>query len=157
MANYNFSKDINDGEKGELIVRFDLESEGAKFLSENKDYRYDLKMGMPNGKEILLEIKTDVYCKPNRDTGNMFIEYECRGKASGINITLGDYFVYYYPYLKEIWYIKTSKLRKLIQENNFRETQFSGDEGSNTKGFLINRNSQRQHFKVRQIDYEWEN
>ena len=37
MANYDFKKDINIGEAGEVIVRLDLESLGGVFISDNKD------------------------------------------------------------------------------------------------------------------------
>ena len=150
MANYNFKEDIVIGESGEATITQDLESMGAKFISDNKDYRYDILMETRRGK-LKYEIKTDVYCTPIKDTGNMFIEFECRGKESGINVTEADWFVMYYQYLGEAWYIKTPDLLKLINENNFRVTEFSGDKGSNTKGYLIKRETVRDSFIVRTI------
>ena len=91
MANYNFKEDIELGEQGEKVVIKDLERLNGKFINDNKDINYDLIMNMPSG-EVSYEIKTDVYCFPDNDTGNIFIEYECRGKSSGINATKANFF-----------------------------------------------------------------
>jgi hypothetical protein len=104
-----------------------------------------------NNQEIKYEIKTDVFCKPTYDTGNLFVEFECRGKKSGIIVTEAKWFVTYYKHLKEIWYIKTSKLMEIINENNIRTVNFSGDENSNTKGWLLPRNKFKNNFIVRKV------
>ena len=140
MAHYKFNKDLIEGEEGELVVIEQLKNFGATLIHQNKDNRYDVLVER-NGKNIKYEIKTDVYCKPDRDTGNMFIETECRGKKSGINVTQAEWFVYFYPLLDEIWYIKTKDLLNLIQENvnTLRFHKNGGDPGSRTKGWLIPR------------------
>lgn len=155
MANYNFNKDIEIGEEGEMIVATDLISVGGEFISDNKNNSYDLVMNMPNrkgGKKITTyEIKTDVFCRPDMDTGNIFVEFESRGKSSGIVVSTSDWFVNYFKHFREIWYIKTDKLRELISNNEFNTTEFSGDMNSNTKGYLIPRYQFKKHFKVRRI------
>jgi hypothetical protein len=156
MANYNFKKDINIGEAGEAIVKLDLESIGGVFISDNKDNKYDLLMDMPlrgesGYKKVSYEIKTDVFCKPYLDTGNIFIEFECRGSDSGISVSEADWFVTYFQHFREIWYIKTDKLKKLIINNDFKKTELSGDLNSNTKGYLIPRYQFKKYFKVRTI------
>ena len=106
MANLNFKKDLklgNDGE--EILIKF-LESKGCKYIDSNNDNKYDLMM-INKGKETTYEIKTDVFIAPIYDTGNIFIEYESRGKLSGISVTQADWFVTYFKYLKEIWFIKS--------------------------------------------------
>ena len=148
MGNYNFNKDLIIGEQGERTVLRDLESMGAKLVTDNKNNSHDLIVEK-NGIQLKYEIKTDVFCFPQFDTGNMFIEFECRGKKSGIEVTTADWFVMYYKYLKEIWYIKTDELKKLINDNQFFETEFSGDQNSNTKGYLIPREQYKKHFIVR--------
>jgi hypothetical protein len=148
MGNYNFNKDLIIGEQGERTVTQDLESIGAKLITDNKNNSHDLIVEK-NGIQLKYEIKTDVFCFPQFDTGNMFIEFECRGKKSGIEVTTADWFVMYYKYLKEIWYIKTDELKKLINDNQFFETEFSGDQNSNTKGYLIPREQYKKHFIVR--------
>jgi hypothetical protein len=151
MANYDFRKDIIEGEEGEMVVLKDLESMGAEFISDNKDNKYDLKISK-SGKEITYEIKTDVYCKPDSDTGNMFIEFECRGKDSGIRVSQATWFVTYYKHLNELWYIKTEDLLNLVENEPIRMTNNSGDAGSNTRGYLLPRYQYKSHFKVRTIN-----
>lgn len=168
---YNFNTDIKDGEKGEAIIIDFLKTHGFKLKNDNKDNKYDLKMLNNKGIETTFEIKTDIYCYPEtlreingrtirlsaNDTGNMFIEKECRGKLSGISVTKAKWFVTYYPHLHQAWFIKTDKLKKLIEENNFYITENSGDIGSNTKGYLINREKYKKYFKIQKINTKWEN
>jgi hypothetical protein len=140
MAHYDFKKDLNEGNEGENLVIEHLKKLGSTLLSKNDDNRYDALIER-DGKKIKYEIKTDVFCKPSYDTGNIFVEVQCRGKASGIMVTEAKWFVTYYKHLNEIWYIKTDKLIELIEKNkkNFIFKQFSGDTNSNTKGWLVPR------------------
>lgn len=157
MANYDFESDIKEGEIGEAIVMKDLERLGCELISDNKDNRYDLKVKTKKGRIKTFEIKTDVLCRPDFDTANIFVEFECRGKMSGINVTEAEYFVTYYKYLREIWYIKTKDLLRLIYENNIEIKEFAGDVGSRTKGALVNRLKYKEHFTVRPVPREWRN
>jgi hypothetical protein len=156
MANYNFEKDIELGEEGEKVVIKDLELVGGTFINDNKNNTHDLMMEMPirgssTRKLVSYEVKTDVFCRPDLDTGNIFIEFESRGKESGISVTKAEWFVTYFKHFNEIWYIKSDKLRKLISENDFKVHGDSGDLGSNTKGYLIPRYQFKKFFKVRII------
>lgn len=70
-------------------------------MKHNSDFRYDLEIGqeMENKlSEILnskrIEVKTDFIA---HRTGNLAIEYECRGKPSGIAVTEADYYAYIIP------------------------------------------------------------
>jgi hypothetical protein len=138
MAHYNFNKDISEGEDGELTVIEHLKKLGGTLLQQNKDNRYDVIIER-NGKKIKYEIKTDFFCKPSYDTGNIFVEVECRGKNSGIMVTQADWFVNYFKHFNEIWYIKTKDIIKLIDENRqiLVKKENSGDKDSVTKGWLI--------------------
>jgi hypothetical protein len=170
MSEYEFNKDLEYGELGEKIIQNKLETKGYKFVSDNKNYKYDLEMLSPNGNTVKFEIKTDVWCIPDRmfkfngknikiagrDNGNMFIEYQSRGKKSGINTTLADVFIMYYPYYNKMWSIKIDDLIRLIEINDFKETVESGDENSNTKGYLIPREKFKSHFYINKINYKWE-
>ena len=152
MANYNFTEDIKVGELGEQVVVDDLKHFGINYIHDNKDYKYDILMEK-DGKEMTYEVKTDVFCTKyfNTDTGNMFIEFHSRGKDSGITVTEAEWFVMYYKYLKEIWYIKTENLKQLIADNDFFISEYSGDQGSNTKGYLLPRRDFQDSFIVREI------
>lgn len=150
MANLHFKSDLKLGNDGESILIKYLESKGGKFIDSNNDNKYDIKM-IVKGKEKTYEIKTDVKCAPLFDTGNIFIEYESRGKASGITVTQADWFVTYFKYLNEIWFIKSNDLRNLIEQNNFPVFKDAGDIGSATHGYLINRKKFKEHFHVCKI------
>lgn len=154
MAEYNFNEDIILGEEGEQIVVRDLESIGGTLVSDNKDNKYDLIISK-DGEEKTYEVKTDVFCKPHQDTGNMFIEFECRGKPSGIEVSEAEWFVMYFKHFDELWYIKNDSLKEIIKDNDFNVTEFSGDEGSNTKGYLIPRYQFKAKFNVRIIPKKW--
>ena len=164
MANYNFNKDLPVGEMGELTVRkFLTEKYDASYIgkSEGKELKYwDIKFKCPNNTEVTYEVKNDVYVVPERklpnglvakgfDTGNIFIEFESRGKDTGINVTKADWWVNTFHYLNELWFIKVSNLKKLIKENDFKQTEQSGDDGSNTRGYLIPREQFKENFIVK--------
>lgn len=146
---YTFTTDIKTGQQGEAFIRTKLESLGYKFIEERKDNLYDLKMSyqVGSGKTITktYEIKTDVYPK---DTGNLVVEFECRGKNSGINVTQADYFVTYFPHQGEIWNIETDKLKKLIEEKKPHVFSKSGDKDSNTKLYRLVKEDVRKYFKI---------
>ena len=100
-----------------------------------------------NGREVTYEVKTDVFVSPKKDSGNLVVEFESRGKPSGINVTEADYYVYYMPKLNEVWNIKMDDLKNLIDNNNFKKVS-GGDVGSDTKMYLIRRSFYKKHFKV---------
>ena len=160
MGNYNFTKDLPLGQKGERIIQIDLERLGGEVVTYNETNAYDLMMQMPvRGEDrlevVTYEVKTDVFCKPHNDTANLFIEFECRGNASGIAVTKANWFVTYYPYLFEAWYIKVDELKSIISDNDFKVAEGSGDAFSNTKGYLIPRYQYKTFFKVRKIPKAW--
>jgi len=146
MANYNFRKDLLIGEQGEQIMIEDLKSLGGTYDSNNKTNSHDVIIRYKD-RLITYECKTDFY----RNTGNMFIETNCRGKESGILVTKAEWFVTYFKISNEIWYIKTDKLKQIIEDykdqHTFRESV--GDVGSNTKGYLIKKELFRNHFIIR--------
>ena len=150
MANLNFNQDLVLGNSGEIVIKEFLETKGCEFINLNDNNQYDLKM-KKNNNEITYEIKTDVFVAPIYDTGNIFIEYESRGKNSGISVTKADWFVTYFKYLKEIWFIKSETLKTLIQENEFPIFYDAGDVGSATHGYLIKRKDFKEYFNVYKI------
>lgn len=144
---YNFREDITFGEKGQQIIREFLEKRGFEFIEECTDCRYDLKMSYKS-KGYSYEIKTDIY---PRDTGNIVVEFESRGKPSGISVTEADYFVNYFYHFGEIWNIKTSDLRNIIKELKPPVKENCGDPGSNTKVYILKKERFRKYFKVHNI------
>ena len=166
MANYNFNKDLPVGELGEQsLTKFLTETYQAKYIgkSEGSEIKFwDLKFTFPSKKDVTYEVKNDVYVVPPKqlpngfvaqgfDTGNIFIEFESRGKKTGIDITKADWWVNIFYYLNEIWFIKVSDLKKLIRDNDFKKTEQSGDDGSNTRGYLIPRHQFKEHFIIKKF------
>lgn len=158
----DFNLALKMGETGESIVRLFLENLGYVFLSKCEDISHDYKF-LKGGKEFVFEIKTDVahYRLNDKnelfDTGNMAVEYECRGKKSGIAATKAatkaDFFITYYPQLNEIWLIKTEKLKELIRANKdtIKKVDTAGDTDSNTKLFLLKREKYKPEFRVTNV------
>jgi hypothetical protein len=153
MAHYKFKKDIIEGEMGEEFVTNCLcETFSGKLISTNKTNSHDVILEFPQADNSIwsgtlsLEIKTDLLVTKTRDTGNMFIEYECRGKPSGISVTKSDIFITYFKHLDELWAIPTSKLKELLSANDFKTVKNVGDKNSKTCGYLIPRMRYKEHF-----------
>lgn len=151
MAHYEFTKDLQQGDVGEKWFVQYLQQRGAKILERNKTNAYDIRATYLYTRRVesTFEIKTDVYPK---NTGNLFVEFECRGKPSGIRVSKAEWFVTIFPLLGEVWIIRTDTLKNIIYENQLKTTEQSGDEGSNTRGYLVPRNAFRDKFKVIRID-----
>ena len=67
-----------------------MEKEGYKYVSKNRTKDYDLKF-IKDGKEYTIEVKQDFSCYR---TGNIGVEYSCRGKDSGIITSKSDFYIY---------------------------------------------------------------
>jgi hypothetical protein len=171
MTDSEFSIDVKKFKLAEIVVADLFQKKyNTKTLSFNNDKKHDFKC-LYNNKILTVEVKGDKWCYPERivnyekfgpkleegrDSGNIFIETECRGKLSGINTSKSDYYAYYYVYFKEIWLIRTSELKKLILNNNFEiKKENVGDENSNTMGYVIPRDEFKEYFKIHKIDFEW--
>ena len=79
---------------------------------------------------------------------NLVIEFECRGKDSGINATQADFFTYFFPHLGEIWNIRCDALRLLIAQTNPHVFLNAGDKGSGTKLYRLKKSEVRNYFTV---------
>lgn len=151
MGEYNFNKDLISGQEGEDVVKnHAMLITGATFVNTNHTNHYDFMLEK-NGVRKMYEVKTEEYCKPGRDNGNLFVEIESWGKNSGIMVTMADWYVFHLPYRNQIWYIETDRLLHLLETNDFRKTSNSGDKNSGTIGYLIPRRNFIEHFKVYHI------
>lgn len=113
-------------------------SKGYEVLYISTDNTCDLIVKKDNITK-LYEVKTDFIINEHFDTGNMFIEFESRNKLSGIATSQSDWYIYYFINLNEMWFIRTAYLKYLIITNDFKVKEQAGDEGSNTKGYLVPR------------------
>jgi hypothetical protein len=117
--------DLEFGERMELEYLKFVDIEQYK-KPKNKFIYYDLEI-FNNNDSYKIEVKAD---RQTRNTNNIFIEYECNGKSSGINVTTADYIVYFenYPtkdsqqkFNDAIEYKKLNYYQKKIVENNILE------------------------------------
>ncbi len=149
---YDFDKDLVDGHEGEVMVREWLGRFGGTQTFANDTKTMDTLMHFPTPTDfgvghVTFEIKTDVLVTPQRDTGNLFIEVQSRGKKSGIQVCRADWFLYFFRHLDEVWAIQPENLLALIRTGRFRSV-YGGDEGSGTRGVLIDRASTAEHFLI---------
>ena len=151
MVYSNFSKDLEDGQKGEKIVYEFLQEKGLTYVRSNEDYKYDFIM-LKNGKEIKYEIKTDF-----KETPNHFVEFNSStnyGKTysdSGIRTSESKWYAFYYTMLGEVWFIKTEELKRLIENNDF-ETKYQAKKPETpTIGYIIDRQKFKKYFNVQKL------
>jgi hypothetical protein len=111
-------------------------------MNYNSDFRYDLKIGREGEEKIAhifqtsvekLEVKRDLKAIK---TGNLYFEYESRGKKSGIATTIADYIFIIVEGSVGGLFFETQKLRDVLRPLIKTHTVLGGD--SNTsKGILI--------------------
>ena len=136
MANYKFHKDLAVAKKTEQNIADILTERGYEVVGFNDDKRYDLEI-LNEGKRVLAEVKEDFKC---RETGNVALEYECRGKPSGIMATKAAVFIYKIWMSEsdyELHIIPVRKLKQQISEREYVRKVVGGDWGSNTKMYLF--------------------
>jgi hypothetical protein len=133
MAHYNFNKDLIDGQNAEreaieLIIRkYNLNIDDISSCETNE---YDFKI---NSRNETYEVKNDLMAQK---TGNIAIEYESRGKSSGINVTKANYWIYKFAGL--FFLFETQKIKEeLFTNKNYYRNVTGGDFDSNTKMYLI--------------------
>jgi hypothetical protein len=115
-----------------IVERF-----GCDFVSYNNDNKYDILFKTKDDKYIKVEVKQDFTCAR---TGNVGVEYECRGKASGIQKSEADLYCFRVHETKELYndyLIQTKILKNMILSKLFKTIVVGGDVGSNSKNFLF--------------------
>ena len=108
-------------------------------MEYNSDFRHDLKVGKLKGEtafhKMIEDKKIEVkYDRKTKETLNVYIEYQSRGKPSGIRTTEADVYAYYVE--DEVCLtIPTKKLKEKILELNPRRVP--GGDSNSSMGFLI--------------------
>lgn len=136
MPNYNFNEDLpvaikTEEEVGELLKEL-YDAKIIKFCNTNK---YDILAEIKE-KEYSFEIKEDFM---SWKTGNVALEFECRGKPSGIQISEASFYIYKIHEKNEIHFylFKTSILKKMVKEQKYFRVVNGGDKGSNSMNYLF--------------------
>ena len=106
------------------------------------NFEYDLKLGQVKEKELghifnnkTIEVKTDLKAA---ETGRVFVEYESRGKPSGISKSKSDYYCFV---ISEFSYIiiKTEELKNKCRNLLNTELDVRGGDNNTSKGVLLRR------------------
>ena len=104
------------------------------------DFKYDLKLGQIKEKELAdvfndktIEVKTDLQAK---ETGRVYIEYESRGKPSGISKSKSDYYCFVITE-KSFIIIETSKLKDKCRKYLNTHLDKKGGDNDTSKGILL--------------------
>jgi hypothetical protein len=136
MANYDFKKD--------LPVAKETEKEVAQILAKVYDANI-LKFEHTSEYDILARIKDNDYKFEVKEdfmswkTGNVALEFECRGKPSGIQTSEADFYVYKIHGANgtHFYLFKTSALKKMVSEKEYFRVVSGGDKGSNSMNYLF--------------------
>lgn len=137
MGRYDFETDLIISSRTENEISKLIKSRNPNIadININNDGRYDLEVVLKDGDLKYIEIKEDFMCAK---TGNIAIEYRCRGKTSGISTTKADIWIYkvHTKNGHELYGIDIDDLRKSINRSEFFRKVTGGDPGSNTMMYL---------------------
>lgn len=130
---FNFESDLKRAQiverrLGELLRA----REHVKQVEFNDDRRFDLRVTKHDGSSYTIEVKHDMVS--NR-SGNVGVEFKCRGKPSGIDTSEADYWVFLLDNTFHI--IATKRLRAFIEDVRFTAIGRGGDENSRTAMYLF--------------------
>ena len=103
------------------------------------DFRYDLEVGQVAEAELAdtfenkkIEVKRDLRAKK---TGNIFIEYESRGKPSGLATTQSDFYCFVIEDLHIM--LPTSQLKDIARSYIGTGRDVLGGDNNTSKGILL--------------------
>lgn len=137
MPHYNYQKDKRVANITESEIARNFESfYGHRVIRYEDTNRYDLEIETKRGKVFTVEVKEDFTCE---ETGNIGLEFSCRGKPSGISTSVSSHYVYkvHCPDGKVRFYIiKTDDLKKMIARGTYSRIVRGGDKGSNSMNYL---------------------
>lgn len=143
MGTYNFIRDLKNSktsveEAKEMIEASLLFGDKPCKVKEVHTKECDLILEHPVfQEEYLVEIKEDISCSKY---GNVAVEYECRGKPSGLITTKAPYWVYKVHTKSGIkWLFTIPEVIKSAALDKSRHLRYAsgGDQGSNTKLVLF--------------------
>jgi len=108
-------------------------------MKHNNDFKHDLEVGQVKERELgdllenkTIEVKRDLIAK---DTGNVFIEYECRGAPSGLSTTKADFHCIAVEHLFII--LSTDKLKEIVRPYIGTKKDVLGGDSNLSRGILL--------------------
>jgi hypothetical protein len=136
MTNYNYKQDKPIADQTEKEVAEIIRNRyNAIILEFGHTNAYDIKAKI-NNKIYTFEVKEDFTCER---TGNVGMEFECRGKPSGISVSKADYYVYkiHSKHGIKFYLYNTSDLKRMIEDNQYFRVVNGGDVGSGSMNYLF--------------------
>ncbi|HCW07145.1 MAG TPA: hypothetical protein DGG95_07260 [Cytophagales bacterium] len=138
MPNYDFNKDLPIAKKTEREVGQLMQSKytGFKVLKYGDDNRFDILASFQN-KTMTFEVKEDF---THAKTGNVGLEFSCRGKLSGISVSKAEYYIYKIHNADGtcgIYLFRTEVLKKMANDKLYFRIVNGGDVGSNSMNYLF--------------------
>jgi len=108
-------------------------------MKYNNDFKYDLKVGQIKEEElgkILSEKRIEVkYDLQALDTGNVYVEYESRGKRSGISTSEAEF--YCFAFGETFHLIETKLLKSRCRKYINTKRDKRGGDSNTSKGILL--------------------
>lgn len=108
-------------------------------MKHNSDFKFDLELGVLGEKQLAdilqnkkIEVKTDFKAT---ETRNVFIEYESRGKKSGIASSEAEYYAFVID--KTIVIKETSELKSICRKYIGSKRDVLGGDSNTSKGILL--------------------
>jgi hypothetical protein len=140
----SFHKDLAYGEEGERLVFENFKKHGWKLVCDDGYKGYDFRMEhTKTGIVRTIEVKRD---RRAQDTGNVFLEYRCRGKDSGIAVSDAEIWVFLIGDDSEMLAIFRSELKALTVGCR----QVKGGDAYKSEGFLVPVESIRKQQQARE-------
>ena len=130
----SFSADLKAGHAGEIVVANCLKKHyGAKsFTRKGSDKTFDFVLTDKNGGTITYEVKTDFRAEK---TGNLFFEYRCNKKDSGLTATLAFRWAILIPHLNSVLEFCPKDMWKYLQESKHKNV--NGGDGMRVSGYVV--------------------
>jgi len=126
-----FYSSLKDAKKYEIETLKYLDFDKFEF---NDDNRFDIKI-IKNKIIKLIEVKKEILASK---TGNIAIEYFCRGKPSGIDVTQAEDYYYYVVYKDRyrLFKLPVIDIKNIIKNKLYVRECIGGDDMA-SKMFLI--------------------
>ena len=120
-----FKEDLEYGVKFEEKV-LEIVEHTKHWKSPTGSKEYDIATQLNDDEPVYWESKSD---RRTIETGNIVIEFQCRGKPSGITTTAADYWIYFIEKTNKYLMIPTSHLREVIDAKKYKRIVNGGDDG----------------------------
>ena len=124
--------DLAFGEAGELKGLSYLEYDSFEQAPRRRFKDWDFWI-VRKGKKSYWEVKT---CRHCHRTGNVVIEFESSGEASGIATTKADFWMYILEYEPTFFMIPVKKLKQMIAAKEYHSIRRIAEGGKNVAYFF---------------------